>query len=543
MLTIELQFPTGKWHATPWGRQVNEGAVEWPPAPWRILRALLATWHQKHHDVPEESMRELIFSLAATLPVYHLPATSQGHTRHYMPIANGNKTKIFDTFLAISPESSVILHWPDVTLSDSLSQILDRLLESMSYFGRAESWVFASRSDWDGKANARPLDEAGVASGEELVRLLAPADCDGYQQWRSQNVEETKAYKLAEKQAKAVAQGKAAETAKLTKKDLERLEASVPVDLFESLHADTSDFRNAGWNRPPGSEWIPYVRDKNFTPVRRSVLAKKTQRTTVARFAVAGAVRPRLTEALPLAERVRQALIKISDGADTFVGRDTASSENSLSRGHGHAHVFCESNDDQQGRVTHISIYADWTFDETEVNALRRWKKTWGKGGHDLQYVLIGLGTPCDFGGLDERKGESPIFSTAATWKSMTPFVPADHLRRQYRLDDPDEILRCEKDLFRIIRKELTRRSWLAASASQLRTVKLLPRNARLGNSRSPVLKFRRQRNSGGGRRGNSCGFGLTLNFSEPVTGPIALGYASHFGLGLFVPEIPANSS
>ena len=47
MPIIKLNFPAGRMHATPWGRHVNEGAVEWPPSPWRILRALVATWHLK----------------------------------------------------------------------------------------------------------------------------------------------------------------------------------------------------------------------------------------------------------------------------------------------------------------------------------------------------------------------------------------------------------------------------------------------------------------------------------------------------------------
>ena len=32
-------------------------------------------------------------------------------------------------------------------------------------------------------------------------------------------------------------------------------------------------------------------------------------------------------------------------------------------------------------------------------------------------------------------------------------------------------------------------------------------------------------------------GYDVTLTFSAPVSGPIALGNSSHFGLGLFVPE------
>jgi CRISPR-associated protein Csb2 len=47
---------------------------------------------------------------------------------------------------------------------------------------------------------------------------------------------------------------------------------------------------------------------------------------------------------------------------------------------------------------------------------------------------------------------------------------------------------------------------------------------------------FRQQRVFGNGRRGSDFGKGFEIEFAEPVSGPIALGYACHFGLGLFVP-------
>ena len=85
MIAIQLDFPGGRFHATPWGRDVNEGVVEWPPSPWRFLRALLATWHMKLPDLLETDVREVIEKLYPP-PVFWLPAVSQGHTRHYMPL-------------------------------------------------------------------------------------------------------------------------------------------------------------------------------------------------------------------------------------------------------------------------------------------------------------------------------------------------------------------------------------------------------------------------------------------------------------------------
>jgi CRISPR-associated protein Csb2 len=47
---------------------------------------------------------------------------------------------------------------------------------------------------------------------------------------------------------------------------------------------------------------------------------------------------------------------------------------------------------------------------------------------------------------------------------------------------------------------------------------------------------FRQQRVFGEGRRGTDFGKGFEIEFAEEVSGPIAVGYACHFGLGLFVP-------
>ncbi len=536
MLTIELKFLTGKWHATPWGRQVNEGAVEWPPAPWRILRTLLAVWHHKYPDVPEAEIRELIDMLASELPVYHLPSHAEGHTRHYMPVANDNKTKIFDTFLTVSLQATLQIHWPELSLTDSQSELLDRLLKSISYFGRAESWIDASLGQWTGAANASPLNGTPVEDHQELVRLLSPSELDHYPEWREEMVSESSERKLAEKKATAAAKGKPVDKLKLSKKEIEKIEASIPSDFFAALHMETSELRQAGWNRPPASQWVTYVRDKQLPMITKSSHQAKPELPTVARYAIAGAVLPKLTDAIFLSERVRTSLIKISDGSPLFIGRKNKEKSSQQALGHKHAHFLCESNNNNQGRITHVSIYAPQGFDQSAEESLSKFQKTWGSGGHDLQYVLLGIGNPSDFGGTNEKKGEAPIFAQSKVWVSRTPFVPADQLRRQYQLEDPQEQSKCEKDLSRMIRKELERREWLERQRELLESVSLLDSKAKLGGHETSWLNFRRERTKGGGRQGNSSGFGIKLTFTQPVTGPIPLGYASHFGLGLFIP-------
>ena len=72
MFALRFRFPAGRYHATPWGRNVNEADVAWPPEPWRLLRALIAAYWRKgdHARWPEEVLAHLIDALAETPPEY-----------------------------------------------------------------------------------------------------------------------------------------------------------------------------------------------------------------------------------------------------------------------------------------------------------------------------------------------------------------------------------------------------------------------------------------------------------------------------------------
>src|SRR6516165_4180369 len=146
MPVIDLYFLASRLHATPWGRHVNEGAVEWPPSPWRLLRALIATWHLKNRDAfDHETLCSLVTALAEKPPRYWLPPASLGHTRHYMPYLEGSKvktTKVFDTFVHLAAGEPVRIFW-DVALTPEQEQALRLLLKNLGYFGRAESLVEA----------------------------------------------------------------------------------------------------------------------------------------------------------------------------------------------------------------------------------------------------------------------------------------------------------------------------------------------------------------------------------------------------------------
>ncbi|RME25664.1 MAG: type I-U CRISPR-associated protein Cas5/Cas6, partial [Deltaproteobacteria bacterium] len=69
---VGFEFPLGRYHASPWGTHPNEGEVEWPPSPWRLVRALYASWHEKSPHLSEDLVLGLLRKLA-TPPAYHLP--------------------------------------------------------------------------------------------------------------------------------------------------------------------------------------------------------------------------------------------------------------------------------------------------------------------------------------------------------------------------------------------------------------------------------------------------------------------------------------
>ena len=68
-LVIEQFFPQGRFHATRWRENPFADAYgEWPPSPWRLLRALAARWFQYSRetgDRDEAAVERLLRTIAA----------------------------------------------------------------------------------------------------------------------------------------------------------------------------------------------------------------------------------------------------------------------------------------------------------------------------------------------------------------------------------------------------------------------------------------------------------------------------------------------
>jgi CRISPR-associated protein Csb2 len=511
MTVIELTFPaSGRLHATPWGRHVNEGATEWPPSPWRLQRALVATWYLKARgEIDEAVTGALMNAMASTLPTFELSAAVQSHTRHYMPGKGGDKTKVFDTFIQTSQPLRIA--W-NVDLDPSQRAALAILCERLTYLGRAESIVEAKLLPLDASINAdsSPLPEGEeVPEGCELVRVLCPNFPDVHQAWITENLRNEEA-------RDAVRKSKARSSNR-----------RLPLSIFEALHAETATLQAEGWLLPPGARWADYTRKiECFQPPMVRPAPRRKEPVKVARFAISSTVLPRITQAISVAERMHQTLVKRSDGkscARVFIGREA---NGEPLKGHQHTHIFCELGE-KRDSIGSITLFAPMGFNDEArqvIEEMQR-KALWGHGGHDLELTLLGFGEVDTF--------DIPILLKAKRWTSLTPFVPTRHAKyyadgRPKLDEDGWPIGSPAQDLRRLLKED---RGLTPKFISQPDTkISVRPDHT------LRTLQFQTKRNHGNGKRGPQSGVGLTIEFDQEIQGPLAFGYASHFGLGLFVP-------
>ena len=229
-------------------------------------------------------------------------------------------------------------------------------------------------------------------------------------------------------------------------------------------------------------------------------------------YALESKVPAAVTETLEVAERVRRKLMGIhaklvGDPArvsQKFSGKDGAGKPLA---GHRHAYIL-PLDRDGDGWLDHLVIAAREPLDRIERLALGRLESVWQPDGKpDIRFTPIQWGTLPD------------LFPVATRLVSATPFVPPRHYRKGR--GDFAEWLAAE------VRREAANHG-LPAPVK----VRLLPA---LETSRRGVrwLEFRRNRKDDPAQ----IGYGFEIEFAEPVTGPVALGYGAHFGLGQFVAD------
>ncbi|HXF83667.1 MAG TPA: type I-U CRISPR-associated protein Csb2 [bacterium] len=392
---VEIRFVASRFHATPWGHHVNEAALEWPPSPWRLLRAIAAGLMRSGAD--RETARRVLGPLLDP-PAYHLPEASAAHTRQYMPWektrGKTERVLVFDAFLAT--QNPVFAIWSgDVADRD----LLDRALRAVGYLGRSQSWAEFRIVDDPPEPNCRPVAaDARTSPMDEVVRVLA-ADPDD-------------------------------------------------ARAFDGLFARTDDVRERGLERPPGTRWVRYTRPRIVLdpPRRRSGARGALQRTpTAAVYLVQSAALPPLTDALAVTELLRMSAMswfgRLHGGTASSIlsGKDAAGQP---LEGHRHA-FYLATDEDGDRRVDRLVVFAAAGLGPAEQEALASVRELKpGRGRPEIHLHLLGFGDPARF--------RSPVFGRATLWRSHTPFLPIRHPKvrgpegNRRILDHPTEQLELE---------------------------------------------------------------------------------------------------
>jgi CRISPR-associated protein Csb2 len=534
MFAFVFRFPAGRYHATPWGRHVNEGDVAWPPEPYRILRTLIATWHRKADQATYDrtSIARLVDALAQTDPIFSLPDAVHSHTRHYMPqgrVAGGREhTKlIFDAFFRVGRGAELIVAWPELQLDPHLLALARHLAERIGYLGRAESLVVARAliEELSIQYNGIPAPEAEIQPGWTIVDVLAPLSAVAYARSRP---------------ALLALNGDRIGSARRS-----AFEATLPASLLDALAVETAQIQAVGWSRPPAGRTTSYLRPEvgpqPSSRARRPSVERDGDRPTVARLVLAGRPRPRIEEALKIGEIFRWALMaRIGASVPAVItGRDE---HGKPLRDPAHRHAFfLPEDDDGDGSIDHLILFAQDGLELSVRHAIEDLRRLWiadpqarrsgdgnpddedkEKGRREWRLALEGFGFPSSF-------PDSDLLRCSKSWVSVTPY-----LRPWFAKLSPPE-----SETSKMAEEECRRRGLpiIKAEFDPDPDGSGFGRSVAVSGGRRNVLHFHRFRSRRDLVQPDRSGAALRLTFAKPIDGPQAFGFGCHYGLGLFRAE------
>jgi CRISPR-associated protein Csb2 len=378
-VTVAIRFPLGRYHATPWDRSVNEGAVEWPPSPWRLLRTLVATWYTRWPELPAPVLDGLLDALGEP-PAYRTPPVRAGHSRHYLPDLNHRKGETgatdltLDPYLSVAHEAELLVRW-QASLTADQREVLAKLLELVPYLGRAESVCEARLLDGDVAPDGTWWQPS--PAGAETVRLLAPAR---------------------------------------------------PVRRA-LLELGTVEIRKGRRTMPPETEWVTYARAETEpagVPARRPAESS----VEAVRFAVVARAPFKATNGVLLADEVHRLVTRKLDG-----GRSDVLGHGGATTDHRHSHwVPIASGTERDATVEALLVWvpAGLTTDEV-ARVIAVGRVSGRRGGGEDAYEIKGFpDTDLLLQAVGPVATLAPeLCGPARVWRSLTPYLPVRHRKRE----------------------------------------------------------------------------------------------------------------
>ena len=547
MTTIQLTFPWGRYYAHPWG--INPTRLrepEWPPSPWRLLRALVSAWFRAHQgQVPDTHCIALVEALGRELPDIGTGKVSFGNTVHWQPNygaagaedkadASYKNTRHENHFAAVA--GAVFFRWKNVDLAPELLCTLEALLMELTYFGRAESLCLAEVCETETTSNdtgwCRPTGGRKISATCRDVFCPNPAD------FRFTDLWSRRAANLAPDSPDA------------------------PPHLVDTLLS--SDMK------ADGAAWFSYQMPEGW-PQKWVVRTPRTAKPVSKPGPSEG---PKVAHYLCLSLQCRVPLlpkfiVPLSEGFRDEASRHLRNSygKDALSFaffGHpdhrppdavgDHQHAFylpMSAPGDPSGFLSNLHIWCPYGFTQSEIEILLRINRlNWGSGKYPVRPVLIAL--------AKEPPGDAP-FSMGRTasrlWRSASPFVPPRYFYRR----DGNRLTLKTKDQpeFQLI--ECLRALGIQI-AGEVRRIPLAKHQTATGQTlwdivRAPCeeddtfldtvnVSAHRPGSSDTRERERRVGIFFEVEFEKPVALRIpALGHSCHFGLGLFVPVVDSSGA
>lgn len=471
ILTIALPF--GRYSATPWGRHVNEGSVEWPPSPWRIVRALVASWHIHHDDVAEEVVRSAL-ELLCSPPTYYLPDHGFCVSRHYLPDAKDKRASrstglALNSAVVVAPGDTFRIVWSSQASASNIAT-LTKLASTVSYLGRAESRVSIDVSDSEEPppGGLSPL-VSGDLEGDDTLDLLMP---------------------------------------------------SLPLN-WDAIHTTTRLLHKDRWTTPPSTTWVTYRVPKPASPRAREPDRPSPLPLQVMQFAVSGRGRPSMSSTALLGALLRKVVTSQAQDDASLHGHASSDDADPRPRSddHRHAHYLVLNDLAAGSRVDRLVIWVPEGLSAStvallaELHSLYVPKHLQKRLGSTVKLALEYVGSSTD---LDGR-----LVGPAVSWRTLTPVTTTRHRKRR-----ETEIGFVED----VVRRELAHRGFPSEGDQvEVRTVRDTDVTPGALQSRR-VYRARRL-----GRDRQQTGFHVELKFRRPIEGPLTLGSLTHFGLGTFV--------
>ncbi len=584
-VVLRQAFPLGRFHATPWRvNPYDDPHGEWPPSPWRLVRAVTARWYQWAREVgkdperPEDfgELESLQRALCQSSYAFWLPPSARRGVslRQYQPTeikmtqpawrwvaeferpTEAKDDKDVEAKAKKVTGAKVTISKPkkkDITRGQPVSwtaTVKGKQLEEAKRV--VEGALGLPKTPWQHVCDPG-LRSYGTSLVQDNYWCVPPDDPvwwflegdhwsdNGLVESLEACVERLTWFGRAETltRVRVASADEEIPEPNCTLRDT-RIAGAAPVLVplpeatREDIERTTDDEKAKGRSVPPGAIWRyalrpprPPVRERRRTPAYQENLH-------LIQLAIGWNVPPEPRAIVRLTSRFRGAVlrellrIKTDDSSTTWsrASRDVRESIATM--------VGKHANGTPLSGHRHTEFLA-WCEDDAPTRLLV-WRgpdsfdadeqeAIFRAAARDVSWAAPGMDADewkVRLIPLDRSVPSPPGFDQRASlvWESVTPYVPPRHHLRRGRPRKGESIPNQ-------IRRELASRGFVGAGRVEVEQIRggvwvavHVPRSKTV---KQPFLGDRR-------------GYSIRLTFPEPVRGPLRLGHSSSFGLGLFRP-------